>query len=78
MYRVKVLTAFLRAGIPLAKLVHFWDILKENALRLTDSSHMLNLIPFILEQEKSKVKEEIKGKFIYLLFLTAHQGVVKY
>ena len=67
-YRIKVATAFLRAGIPLAKLVHFRDILEENALRLTDSSHMLDLIPFILEQEKSKIKDEIKGKFISIIF----------
>ena len=61
-------TAFLRAGILLAKLVHFRDRLEVNALRLTDSSHMLDLIPFILEQEKSKIKDEIKGKFVSIIF----------
>ena len=29
---------------------------------------MLDLIPFILEQEKSKIKDEIKGKFISIIF----------
>ena len=30
-YRIKVVTAFLKAGIPLTKLVHFRDMLEENA-----------------------------------------------
>ena len=47
-YWVKVVMAFLRAGVPLSKLEFFRDILKENALRLTDTRHMLDLIPFIL------------------------------
>ena len=34
--RVKVVTAFLRAGIPLSKLDSFRDILEENAYCLTD------------------------------------------
>ena len=45
------MTAFMKAGIPIAKLVHFRDILEENALRLTDRSHMTELVPFIHDKE---------------------------
>ena len=44
-YRVKVVMAFLRAGIPISKLEYLRDILEENALRLTDTRHMLDLVP---------------------------------
>lgn len=61
---MKVTTVFLRAGIPITKLVHFKDSLEESASRLTNSSHMNELIPFIHEEEKSWIKEEIKGTFV--------------
>ena len=67
-YRVKVMMAFLRAGIPISKLEYLRDILEENALRLTDTRHMLDLVPFILEEERSRIKEEIQGKFLSLIF----------
>ena len=44
-YRVKVVMAFLQAGIPISKLEYLRDILEENALRLTDTRHMLDLVP---------------------------------
>ena len=49
-YRVKVVKAFLRSGVPLNKISSFQELLEENALRLTDRQHMADLIPFILEQ----------------------------
>ena len=41
-YRVKVVTAFLQAGIPMNKISCFREILEENGYRLTDRSHMAN------------------------------------
>ena len=67
-YRVKVMTAFLKAGIPIAKLRHFRGLLEENALRLTDSSHMSELVPFISREERSRIKDEINGKFVPVIF----------
>ena len=64
-YRVKVLKTFMRAGVPISKLEYFRDLLEEKAMRLTERSHMLDLVPFVLEEEKSLIKEEIK--FIYNL-----------
>ena len=60
--------AFLRAGILISKLEYLRDILEENALRLTDTRHMLDLVPFVLEEEKSRIKREISGKFLSLVF----------
>lgn len=67
-YRVKVMTAFLRAGVPISKLEHFRDILEENALSLTERRHMTDLIPFILREEKSRVLEQISGQHLSVIF----------
>ncbi len=50
-----VVTALLRAGIPLSKLDSFRDIIEENAYRLTDRRHMIGLVPFILKEEEAKI-----------------------
>ena len=52
--------AFLWAGIPISKLEYLRDILEENALRLTDTRNMLDLVPFVLEEEKSRIKRNQK------------------
>ena len=44
----------MRAGIPLTKLEFLRD-LEEKALRLADTRHMYDLIPFILVTEKTKI-----------------------
>ena len=67
-YRVKVLKAFLKAGTPLNKLNCFRGILEENAFRLTDRSHMANLLPFILNEEQDRMKQEILGRDIAVIF----------
>ena len=61
-YLVKVVTALLRAGIPLSKLDRFRDLLEENSFRLADNRHMFNLIPFIVKEEESHTAREISGK----------------
>lgn len=67
-YRVKVVSAFLRAGVPLNKVILFRDVLEENAFRLTDHSHMSNLIPFIWKEEEKRIKNEIKGRDLSIVF----------
>ena len=67
-YRIRVVTTFLRAGVPMSKLDIFRDILEEGAYRLTDKSHMLELVPFILHEERSRIKQEIAGKCISVIF----------
>ena len=67
-FRVQVLTTFLKAGVPLAKLKFFRDILESGGSRLTDTRHMLDLIPFIQKQEATKIKDEISGQYVSLIF----------
>lgn len=67
-YRVKVVTAFLRAGVPMNKVDAFREILEENALRLTDQRHMNDYIPFIVEEEVTRIRGEISGKDISIIF----------
>ena len=57
--------AFLLAGIPINKISCFREMLEENVLRLTDRSHMANLIPFIVEV---KLKEQIESKNVSVCF----------
>ena len=52
-YRVKVVSAFLKAGVPLNKIESFRDLLEENALHLTDHRNMYDYIPFIQREEES-------------------------
>ena len=58
----------MKAGVPISKLEYFRDILEENSLRLTERSHMLDFVPFILEEEKSCIKKEIKGKHLSIIY----------
>ena len=67
-YRVNVVTALLKAGVPLSKLDSFRDILEENAFALSDSSHLRRLVPFILQDEISKLKQDIGGKHVAIIF----------
>ena len=64
-YRVSVLTAFMKAGIPLNKLSCFRPLLESNGLRLT---HMSNLIPFVLENELAQLKSELSNKAVSIIF----------
>ena len=67
-HRVKVVQTFLRAGVPIAKLDIFRPLLEENAFRLTGTRYMLDLVPFILNEEKARIRKEIEGKFIAVIF----------
>ena len=53
-YRIKVVMSFLKAGVPLAKLDHFRDILEEHAYRLCDRRGMSDLIPYESNQERDR------------------------
>ena len=49
-FRVRVVTAFLRAGVPLNKLDYLRDLLEEGCYRLTDKRQMYDYIVFILKE----------------------------
>ena len=67
-FRVKVVSTFLRAGIPLNKLDIFRELFEENGYRLTDKRNMFDLIPFIQKHETDVISEEIKGKDVSVVF----------
>ena len=65
-FRVKVMSIFLKAGVPLNKLDDFRD-LEENGYRLAGRRPMSDLVPFILCEEKQRIKE-ISGKDVLVVF----------
>ena len=67
-FRIKVLSTFLRAGVPLNKLELFRELFEENGYRLTDRRNLHDLIPFIQKRESNIISEEIKGKDLSVIF----------
>ena len=70
MYRARVAMAFMKSGIPLEKLEcpEMRSLLEQNAFKLTDKRHMIELVPFVLDQERKRIQEEVKGKCISVIF----------
>ena len=68
MYRVKVVEQFLRAGIALAKVDSPRGLLEEGALKLTHSSHLADYVPVIQGEEKKRIRSEIDGQDVSIIF----------
>ena len=72
-YRIKVLTCFLKAGIPLNKVGCFREILEESSFRLTSGHHLAEMIPIVRCQEEEKIRSELHGRNVSVVFDgTAH------
>ena len=67
-YRIKVVTSFLKAGVPLSKIDCFHDLLEENAFRISQASNLSQLVPFIHQQEQISVKNQIDQQAISIIF----------
>ena len=67
-YRVKVVSTMLRAGVPLGKIDLFRDLLEEHAYALTSATHLRQLIPFILQEELSRIRKEILHRPLSIIF----------
>ena len=69
-YRAKVVIAFMKSGIPLSKLEcpDLRNLLEENGYRLTDPRHMLDLVPFVLNEERTRIRSELQGKYLSVVF----------
>lgn len=67
-YRIKVLTCFLKSGTPLSKLDCFRYILEEGGYRLTSSKHLGELIPIIQRQQEEKLMDELSDKNVSIIF----------
>ena len=67
-YPVKVVTCFLRAGVPLSKFSCFCELLEESAFCTSDRRHMSDLIPFVIQQDQAEIKKEVNGKCVSVVF----------
>ena len=67
-YRVKVVTAMLKAGVPLSKVNLFQDLLEEHGYALMSSTNLRQLISFIHQEELSRIKQEILSQPLSILF----------
>jgi hypothetical protein len=68
LWRVKVVTTFLKAGVPLGKVDKFRGLLEEHAYSLSDRRGMSDLIPFIQSEEQQQIKAELQGKNVSVIF----------
>ena len=60
--------AMLKSGVALAKIECFRDLFEENALALTSVSNMIQLLPFVLRQETTRIKQAVGGRPISIIF----------
>ena len=76
-FRVKVVSEFLKAGIPLFKIDELHDLLESGGYSLASSTHLHQLIPFILNEEIDSLREQLSGKCLSIIFDgTTHVGEV--
>ncbi len=61
-------TAFLKAGVPINKMECFHVLLEEDSTCLMSTSNMRQLVPFILDQEISRIKDQIAGRQVSITF----------
>ena len=66
--RVKVVEALLKAGIPLAKADCLRELLEEDSPALTSATNLSQLLPFILHNEIEKLKGEVQGRPVSIIF----------
>ena len=57
-----------RSGVPLAKVDCFCELLEENSTALTSATNLRQLVPFILHEEMQKIKGEIDGRPVSIIF----------
>ena len=67
-YRVKVISTFMKAGVPLHKVDCFRNLLEETGFSLAGSQHLRELIPCIQNNEKRMIKDEVSGKCVSVIF----------
>lgn len=67
-HRVKVVTVFMKAGVPLTKVDCLCDLLEENTYRLSNSQNLRQLIQFIQQQEQIAIIRDLEGKSMSIIF----------
>ena len=61
-HRIKVLSSFLKAGVPLNKIDSYRDVFEEHGYQLACRRTISDYIPFIRSQEISLIKNEMAQK----------------
>ena len=69
MFRIKVVSSFLKAAVPLSKLDSFRGIFEEGAYCLADQRNMSDLVPFIQKHEQAMICNEINGQHISIILM---------
>ena len=67
-YRLKVLSCFMKADVAISKVDCFREILEESSFRLTSSRHLTEMIPVIHREEEEKLHREISGRNVSIVF----------
>ena len=75
-FLVKVVSAFMMAGVPLDKIECFREALEETSFRLSSCSNLRQLIPFVHQQEKDSITRLMGSKS--LLFFMVLPTFVKH
>ena len=44
------------------------SLLEQNAYRLTDPRHLVDMVPFILREERTCIRSEIQGKYLTVVY----------
>ena len=74
-FQSKVMKTFLRAGVAVSKIDNLRELLEETSYWLSHRRYMLDLIPFIRREDKTRIKQEISGKHVGVVFdSTTHLG----
>ena len=68
LYRIKVVTAFMTAGVPLSKVEFFRPILEENAYRLCERRGLFDLVPFVHSEEQNRIKANLNESNVSVIF----------
>ena len=72
-HHVKVIECFLRATVPLSKIQHFRKVFEETGYQLIDRHHISDLIPVVLEQEKSRTQRKNFEQDVSVIFYDISQ-----
>ena len=67
-YRIKGLRIFLKAGIAINKMEQLREIFEDHGYSLSHSSNLSSMIDVINKEEKDKVKREMAGRNVSIIF----------
>ena len=65
---MNVVITFLRASVPVSKIDIFRPLLEDTGYRFAGQRTMSDLIPFIHQEEIKRIKKEIEGEKVFVIF----------